>query len=236
MTTALITGANKGLGLQTATELAAQGWTVWMGARDHDRGDAAARPLRDAGHDVRAVQLDVTDDDSVAAAVGIVGAGGAALDVLINNAGVAGERVAVEDTRPQDFLRVFGTNLLGPVRVTRACLPLLRRSDDPRVVMVSSGMGSLGVTSDLERLESGIHSLVYPSSKAALNMVTSQYARALPAITFTAVDPGYTATDLNGNNGHRTVAEGARVIVRSAAATDAGPSGAFVDVDGPLPW
>lgn len=109
---------------------------------------------------------------------------------------------------------MFGTNLLGPVRVTQAFLPLLRRSDDPRVVMVSSGMGSLAVTSDPDRLESTIHSLLYPSSKAALNMVTSPYARAVDDVTFTAVDPGYTATDLNDHCGSQSVEDGARVIRR----------------------
>jgi NAD(P)-dependent dehydrogenase (short-subunit alcohol dehydrogenase family) len=236
MTTALITGANRGLGLQATTELAAKGWTMWMGSRDVARGQQAAAALRDAGYDVRVVRLDVTDDDSVAAAVDVVGADGAALDVLVNNAGIGGTRAAVEFTTPADFLPAFSVNLLGPVRVTQAFLPLLRRASDPRVVMVSSGMGSMAITSDPERIESSIHSLVYPSSKAALNMVSSQYERAIDDVTFRVVDPGYTATDLNGHSGHQTVEEGARVIVDVASAPAGEPAALYVDAAGPLPW
>jgi len=122
------------------------------------------------------------------------------------------------------------------VRVLHAFLPLLRRSADPRVVNVSSGMGSFAVTSDPERLESGLVSLVYPSSKAALNMITSQVAKALPEMRVNAVDPGYTATDLNGHTGHQTVAEGAEVIVALATAAPGGPTGGFFDRTGPLAW
>ncbi|HET6953219.1 MAG TPA: SDR family NAD(P)-dependent oxidoreductase, partial [Acidimicrobiales bacterium] len=177
MTNVLITGANKGLGRETARRLAAEGWTVLLGARDPGRGREAAGTLAAGGGDVRHVPLDVTDDASVAAAVAQVGETTGHLDVLINNAGLVGARVGPRETGPADFLACFGVNLLGPVRVTRAFLPLLARAALPRVVMVSSGMGSLAVTTDPERLESGIVSLVYPSSKAALNMVTTQYAK-----------------------------------------------------------
>lgn len=120
--------------------------------------------------------------------------------------------------------------------MTRAFLPLLTASDSPRIVNVSSGMGSITVTTDPARLESGIVSLVYPSSKAALNMVTTQYAKALPAFRVNAVDPGYTATDLNGHSGHQSVAEGARVVVRMAQVAPDGPTGGFFDEAGPVPW
>lgn len=235
MTTVLITGANRGLGRQTAHELAALGWTVWLGARDLDRGESAARELSPLG-DVRAVPLDVTDDVSVDDAVATVTEAGTGLDVLVNNAGIVGARVSALETRPQDFLAGFGVNLLGPVRVTRAFLPLLEQSDHPRVVMVSSGMGSLAVTTDPDRLESSIVALVYPASKAALNMVTTQYAKALPRMRVNAVDPGYTATDLNGFAGHQTVEEGARPIVRMATVAPDGPTGGFFDADGTVPW
>ncbi|MCU1379901.1 MAG: short-chain dehydrogenase [Acidimicrobiales bacterium] len=231
MTTALITGANKGLGLETARRLAALGWTVHLGARDPDKGRAAAASLEG---DVRWLPLEVTSDESVAAAVEQVDE----LDVLVNNAGIIGAGASVPplETGPADFLACFGVNLLGPVRVTRAFLPLLQRSDHPRIVMVSSGMGSMTITSDPERLESGIVSLVYPSSKAALNMVTTQYAKALPTFRVNAADPGYTATDLNGHRGHKTVEEGAEVIVTLATLGPDGPTGGFFDDAGPVPW
>ncbi|MFN3602993.1 MAG: SDR family NAD(P)-dependent oxidoreductase, partial [Dietzia sp.] len=198
--TALVTGANKGLGLETTRRLAALGWTVWLGARDTDAGVAAVSALLDEqpGADVRHLELNVTSDDSVHAARDRVAAAGG-LDVLVNNAGIGGTRSGPADTVPTDFLPVYGVNLLGPVRMTHAFLPLLQASAEPRLVMVSSGMGSFGVTTDPERLESTLHGLVYPSSKAALNMVTTMYAKSLPDVRVVAVDPGYTATDLNGH-------------------------------------
>jgi NAD(P)-dependent dehydrogenase (short-subunit alcohol dehydrogenase family) len=235
MTTALITGANKGLGLETARQLAALGWTIHLGARDPERGEAAAAELAAAGGDVRFVELDVTSDDSVAAAMAALEPLGP-LDVLINNAGITGNRVAVLETGPKDFLECFGVNLLGPVRVTRAALPLLERSEHPRIVMVSSGLGSMTVTGDPSRLEFTIASLVYPSSKAALNMVTTQYAKALPRFRVNAVDPGYTATDLNGHRGHKRVDDSATIIVKMADVAADGPTGRFFDSDGPVPW
>lgn len=235
-TIALVTGANKGLGKQTVRRLAAQGWTVWLGARDPERRAATARELAAGGADVRYVALDVTSDESVQAAVKVLDAEHGRLDALVNNAGITGGRVAPAETGPDDFRACYETNVFGPVRVTRAFLPLLHRSTRPRVVMVSSGMGSLAVTTDPKRLESGIVSLVYPSSKAALNMITSQYAKALPDIKINAVDPGYTATDLNAHRGHKTVEQGAEVIVRLATISANGPTGGYFDEDGPLPW
>jgi NAD(P)-dependent dehydrogenase (short-subunit alcohol dehydrogenase family) len=235
-TTALITGANKGLGFETARQLTADGWTVFLGGRDPERGRTAAEKLVAEGGDARFVPLDVTDDASVAAAVDAVASRTDHLDVLVNNAGIIGSHASPLETGPADFLACFGVNLLGPVRVTRAFLPLLRGAAVPRIVMVSSGMGSLAVTTDPERLESGIVSLVYPSSKAALNMVTTQYAKALPGWKVNAVDPGYTATDLNGHSGHKSVAEGARAIVAMARVDAHGPTGGFFDDQEPVPW
>jgi len=235
-TTALVTGANKGLGFETVRRLGELGWTVWLGARDAQLGQSAAEKLRTDGADVRSVELDVTDDASVAAAVQQVDDECGSLDVLVNNAGIAGSYADAVDTGPADFLGVFGVNLLGPVRVTKAFLPLLRRSAQPRVVMVSSGLGSLGITTDPERFESQLKGLVYPASKAALNMVTSQYAKSLPGFQVNAVDPGYTATDLNGHRGVQTVAEGAEAIVAAATLAPDGPTGTFSDRSGPLPW
>lgn len=236
MTIALITGANRGLGHETARQLAGRGWTILLGARDPDKGRVAAEKLAADGADVRPVTIDVTDDDSVAAAVEQVASWTDHLDVLVNNAGIIGSTTPPLETGPEDFLACFGVNLLGPVRVTRAFLPLLAKAELPRVVMVSSGMGSFGITTDPDRLESGFVSLVYPSSKAALNMVTTMYAKALPDWKVNAVDPGYTATDLNGHSGQKTVEEGARIIVEMAAVGPDGPTGGFFDDTGRVPW
>jgi NAD(P)-dependent dehydrogenase (short-subunit alcohol dehydrogenase family) len=227
MTTTLITGANRGIGFEAARRLIARGHEVWIAARDADRGRAAAEELG-----ARFVQLDVTDDASVAAAAETVGA----LDVLINNAGIVGARKPVLETTAEDIRRVYDTNVFGVVRVTRAFLPLLGKSDNPVIVNVSSGMGSIGVTSDPERLESRIVALAYPSSKTALNMLTSQWAKALPGMRVNAVDPGYTATDLNSSRGTQTVEQGAEAIVSMAKLDASGPSGSFVDRHGVVPW
>ena len=235
-TTVLITGATKGLGAETTRRLASLGWTVWMGARDTTTGDEVADKIR-ADHpdaDLRVVELDVTSDESVGAAYDVVAGAGTGLDVLVNNAGIAGTFPAPQDTLPADFLPVFGVNLLGPVRMTHAFLPLLRRSPTPRLVMVSSGVGSFGVTTDPGRLESTLHGLVYPSSKAALNMVTSMYAKSLTDIRVTAVDPGYTATALNGFSGTQTVTEGTDAIV--VACTAETVPATFIDRFGPVLW
>lgn len=218
-TTALITGANKGLGAETARRLAALGWTVWLGARDVAAGDAAAEAIRadQPDADLRVVALDVTDDASVAAAYETVRSAGTGLDVLVNNAGIAARQETL-DTAPKDFLPVFGVNLLGPVRVTHAFLPLLQQSARPRLVMVSSGLGTLSTVNDPDRAEYAVPGMTYQSSKAALDMVANQYAKALPAFRVCSVDPGWTATDLNGRSGPQTVTEGTDAIVAAASA------------------
>ena len=227
MTATLITGANRGLGYETARRLLAEGHDLWVGARDPERGRAAAERLG-----ARFVALDVTDDASVAKAVETVGA----LDVLVNNAGISGGFLPVSEITPAVFEEVFATNLFGVVRVTQAFLPLLERSANPVIVNVSSAMGSIGITTDPERIESTVAGLHYPSSKAALNMLTTQYAKALPGIRVNAVDPGWTATDFNERRGRKTVQQGAEVIVRMALLDRTGPTGAFVGEEGPLPW
>lgn len=230
-TVALVTGANKGLGRTAAQRLAALGWTVLVGARDAAKGAAAAAELG-----VEAVTIDVTDDASVEAAAKDVEQRFGRLDVLVNNAGVAGARVEALDATADDVRAVLETNVLGPVRVTRAFLPLLRRSAAPRIVNVSSGLGSLAVTTDPARFESTVVNLPYPASKSALNMLTTQYAKALPGFRVNAVDPGYTATDLNGNSGPQTVQEGTDAIVELAQVAPDGPTGGFFDRSGTVPW
>jgi NAD(P)-dependent dehydrogenase (short-subunit alcohol dehydrogenase family) len=227
MSTILITGANRGLGHEAARRLIEAGHDVWIGARDATRGREAAETLG-----ARFVELDVTDDASVSAAAEKVGD----IDVLINNAGILGGRVPVPEVQPEDVARVFETNVFGLVRVTRAFLPALRRSERPVIVNVSSGMGSLAITSDPERVESTIVGLSYPASKSAVNMLTSQYAKAFPDMRVNAVDPGYTATDFNGHSGPQTVTEGTDAIVAMATIGPDGPTGTFTDRHGAVPW
>jgi NAD(P)-dependent dehydrogenase (short-subunit alcohol dehydrogenase family) len=232
-TIALVTGANKGIGLATARRLAGLGWTVLLGSRSAERGVAAAATL---DGEVVALTIDVTDDASVTTAAKDVEARFGRLDVLVNNAGITGGMVAPLDTGPEQMRAALETNVVGPVRVTREFVPLLQRSTAPRIVMVSSGMGSLAVTTDPERMESTLIGLHYPASKSALNMITTQYAKALPGFRVNAADPGYTATDLNAFHGFQTVEEGSDAIVALATVAPDGPTGGFFDRTGPVPW
>ena len=230
-TITFITGANKGLGFETARRLAELGHTVLLGARDPQRGQAAAGRLG-----VRLVPIDVTDDDSVKRAAADVEAHEGRLDTLINNAGIIGARAAAGGLTGDDALLVFDTNVVSIVRVTNAFLPLLERSDAPAVINVSSGMGSFARTHDPERVESRIAAVLYPASKSAVTMATMQYAKALPAVRFNAADPGYTATDLNGHNGTQTVTEGTDAIVTLATEDPSAGTGRFIDRLGPVAW
>jgi NAD(P)-dependent dehydrogenase (short-subunit alcohol dehydrogenase family) len=231
MTTTFITGANKGLGRETARRLIELGHTVLVGARDPEAGAAAAGALG-----ARFVQIDVTDDESVAAAAADVEKHEGALDVLINNAGIHGPAGDPSELTGRDVLSVFDVNLAGVVRVTTAFLPLLRRSPDPVIINVSSAMGSLAATHDPSRPESGVVAPVYTSSKAALTMLTTQYAKAFSGIRINAADPGYTATDLNGGTGPQTVTEGTDAIVALATEGPGHGSGRFVDRRGEIAW
>lgn len=236
-TTALITGANRGIGWATARRLLDLGWTVWLGARDYDLGEKAAaelEALRLPGR-VRAIQLDVTADASVDAAAARVRSEGG-LDVLINNAGIEGSRRDVVDTTPADFLPTFGVNLLGPVRVTRAFLPVLESSPAPRIVNVSADVGSFAVGTDSDRRRSNPVDLVYPASKAALNMVTVMTARALPGFRVNAVDPGGAATDLVGDHDQPHPDDAATRVLRAATVGADGPTGVLFGADGPVDW
>jgi NAD(P)-dependent dehydrogenase (short-subunit alcohol dehydrogenase family) len=160
------------------------------------------------------------------------------LDVLVNNAGIVGSGKIgrVGEVTGADMMATYDTNVFGVVRVTHAFLPLLEASDAAVVVNVGSGLGSLAATSDPTRIESSVLVLDYNSAKTALVMVTSQYAKAFPAIRFNTVDPGYTATDLNGNHGTQTVEEGAEIIVRMALIGADGPTGGYFDAAGPAAW
>jgi NAD(P)-dependent dehydrogenase (short-subunit alcohol dehydrogenase family) len=230
-TITFITGANKGLGYETARRLTELGHTVIMGARDPQRGKAAADRLG-----ARFVQVDVTDDQSVQRAAADIEAHEGRVDTLINNAGITGRRATAAELTGADAELVFETNAISVVRVTNAFLPLLQRSDAPAVINVSSGMGSFTLTHDPDRVESTIAAPLYTASKAAVTMLTMQYAKALPDIRFNAADPGYTATDLNGHTGTQTISEGTDVIVALAAEPATAGTGRFLDRFGPVPW
>jgi len=235
MTTTLITGANKGLGYETARRLIAAGHTVYIGSRNAERGRQAATELG-----ARLVVLDVTDDASVDAAAKAIEADGG-LDVLVNNAGIEVRTAdngvdGAADTTADTMRTSFETNVFGVVRVTHAFLPLLRRSAAPVIVNVSSGLGSLTRMTTAGTPASAYPGVAYPASKAAVNMVTVQYAKAFPDMRINAVEPGYTATDLNGRTGTQTVEEGAEIIVRMAQLGPDGPTGGYFDAIGPHPW
>ena len=227
MTVTLITGANKGIGYETARQLLELGHDVYVGARDAERGEKAAAELG-----ARFVQVDVTDDASVAAALAAIDAAEGRLDVLVHNAGI----LETEVDGPA-ALRSFDVNAVGMVRVTEAALPLLRRSPDPTVVTVSSSMGSFWAVTNPERPESAMPLALYAASKAAATMLTLQYAKAHPDITFTALEPGTTATDMTAAFGiGRPVEESARVVVGVATERGERPSGTLRDESGELPW
>jgi NAD(P)-dependent dehydrogenase (short-subunit alcohol dehydrogenase family) len=227
---ALVTGANKGIGFATARQLGAHGMTVLVGARDADRGRAAEWQLRDGGADARFVPLDVTDAESVTAAAKLVEEEYGRLDVLVNNAGIVlgdGERALPSETTVDTLRRVYETNVFGVVAVTNALLPLLRRAPAARIVNVSSEVGSITTMTDPRGAFFQLTSVPYPSSKAALNMVTAMYAKELrdTPVKVNAANPGYCATDLNGHGGFRTADQGAEVSVHLATLPADGPSG-----------
>ncbi|MET0414826.1 MAG: SDR family NAD(P)-dependent oxidoreductase [Actinoplanes sp.] len=235
---ALVTGANRGIGAAIAQGLAERGMTVVVGARDAASGEQTAQRLGG-----RAVPLDVTDDGSVHDAVAHVEQWYGRLDILVNNAGISGggEGQLAGDVDLAVMATVFDTNLFGVVRLTEAFLPMLRKADDARVINVSSGTGSLTWQSDPGHAfgSTGI-ALAYPASKAALNMLTVLYAKALAAdgIAVNAVAPGATATDFTAALGlslERTAEQGAAIAVRLATVPDS-PTGAFLQDDGPVPW
>jgi NAD(P)-dependent dehydrogenase (short-subunit alcohol dehydrogenase family) len=235
-TVALVTGANKGLGLEAVRRMAGNGWLVFLAARDPERGKRATDTLAGEGLDIEFVELDVTSNESVAAAAQAVAGRVDHLDVLVNNAGVGGPTLDPADMDADMVRALYEVNVFGHVRVTHAFLPLLRESEHPRIVMLSSALASLTHASDSARPESGFLGLAYASSKTALNMIMSQYARSLPRFKVNAADPGFPATDMNNHTGIHTVAEGTDAVIQLAAPDPDGPTGGFFDRNGPVPW
>ncbi len=232
---ALVTGANKGIGFATAQGLGKAGFVVALGARDDTRRAEAVERLRGDGIEAFGVALDVTSDASVAAAAEAIAERTGRLDVLVNNAGISGRTDGdAQDPTALDLdvvRTVLETNVLGVVRVTNAVLPLLRRADRPRIVNMSSNMGSLA-------LRTGPIMAAYAPSKAMLNAITVQYARRLAdtPVIVNAGCPGYVATDFTGFAGARTPEQGAAIAIRLATLPDDGPRGGFFDDAGAVAW
>jgi NAD(P)-dependent dehydrogenase (short-subunit alcohol dehydrogenase family) len=241
---ALITGANKGIGYETARLLAERGMTVLLGARNPELGQAAATRL-----EVEFIRLDVTDEESIRAAAERIEQRHGRLDILVNNAGIAR---ADGDWSPSattiaTMRAVYDTNVFGVVAVTNAMLPLLRKASAARIVNVSSEVGSIARSVDPDSPLAKFSSIPYPSSKTALNMITVQYAKELrdTPIKVNAANPGYCATDLNGDRGFRTATQGAEVSVHLATLPADGPTGQLwgnlwtvgdPEANGVLPW
>lgn len=233
--TALVTGANKGIGFAIAQGLGAAGFTIATGARDDARREEAVERLLAAGVDAFGVALDVTSDESVAAAAMAIEHKAGRLDVLVNNAGIAGRTVdGAQDPTTLDLgvvRTVLDTNVFGVVRVTNAMLPLLHSASSPRIVNMSSDMGSL-------TLQTGPIMAAYAPSKSMLNSLTAQYARQLAdtKVIVNAGCPGYVATDFTGFSAPRTPARGAAIAIRLATLPDNGPRGGFFNDEGTIPW
>jgi len=236
---ALITGANKGIGFEIARRLGQAGLTVLLGARNVDLGKAAAAKLCSEKLDVRFVELDLARPETIEAVAATIGAEFQRLDVLVNNAGILDAADGPPSAAGIDAVRgAMETNFVGALAVTQAVLPLLRNARAGRIVNVSSGLGSLTLNADPEWQFAPFKLIGYCASKAAMNMMTVQLAYELrgTAIKVNSADPGYTATDLNGNTGPQTVEEGAAESVRLALLPADGPTGGFFDSAGPEPW
>jgi NAD(P)-dependent dehydrogenase (short-subunit alcohol dehydrogenase family) len=242
MKTVLITGANKSIGFETAKQLLSLGYYVYLGARDLQKGQEAAKQLN-SDH-VEAIQIDISNEDSVKEARKVLGTKTEVLDVLINNAGISGGFPQNASTTSLSTLKeVFDTNFFGSINVAQTFLDLLKKSDEPRIVNVTSGLGSLTLHSDPSWKYYNVKSAAYGPSKTALNAYTVVLAHELKDTAFkiNVVDPGYTATDFNGHGGPGTVEDAAAIIVKYATIDKDGPTGKFFsnDIEGEgdeSPW
>ena len=238
---AIVTGANKGIGFEVARGLGRLGAVVYVGARQPDLGAAAVAALRQDGIEARSARLDVTDVDQICALRAVIEHEHGSLDVLVNNAGTGLDFTAPSEVSESDFRTTFETNVIGPVLMIQTFLPLLQQAPAGRIVNVSSDFGSLTLNSDPTLPHGKLTSLAYTASKSALNQVTVQFAKELrgSSVKINAVDPGFTDTDMINDVGlrsKRTAAEAARAIIEMATIGPDGPSGTYVNEDGPLPW
>ncbi len=244
MKTALITGANKSIGFETARQLLQQGYYVYLGSRDMKKGQLAISQLHSAGlNQAEPIEINVDDAKSIKAAREALGRKTRVLDVLINNAGIHGSMQTALETDISIFKQVFETNLFGVIEVTQAFTDLLRQSPAPRIVNVTSGLGSLTLQSDPAWKNYLVKPAAYVASKAALNAYTIVLAHNLQDTLFkvNAVDPGYTATDFNNHTGPGTVPDAAARVVKAAMIGPDGPTGQFFSDDnvpetGISPW
>ena len=236
---ALVTGANKDIGLDIARQFGAKGVTVIVGARDAGRGQAAAALLRSENLNAHFVQFDVTDAGSIAQAAATIRAQHGRLDILVNNAGIsdAGDG-APSEASIDAARRLFETNFFGPLAVIQAMLPLLRVAPGARIVNMSSSLGSMAVNGDPANRYYTARLIGYNASKAALNMLTVQLAEELrdTGIVVNAACPGYVSTDLNGHTGYLSTDEAAKVPVRLALLADGQVNGKLVDACGAVAW
>jgi NAD(P)-dependent dehydrogenase (short-subunit alcohol dehydrogenase family) len=242
MTIALITGANKGIGLETARQLAQQGIHVLMGARDAANGEAAAQKLQAEGYKADFIAFDVTSEASVKQAAQTVSDRYGKLDILINNAGINPEfpqGIFTFEQMPLELLtQVYQTNVFGPFLAIREFLPILRQSEAGRIVNVSSTLGSLTEQSNPKSPYYAFNIVGYNSSKTALNALTVQLAKQLVGtnIKVNSACPGWVKTDLGSDAAPRNVEEGAKIIIQLATLPNDGPHGGFFDENGPIPW
>ncbi|MDZ8189149.1 MAG: SDR family oxidoreductase [Nostoc sp. ChiSLP02] len=237
---ALITGANKGIGYEIARQLGSRGATVLVGARDIGRGEEAANQLRLNKIDAKAIQLNVVDQKTIDSTARQIESEFGKLDILVNNAGILsqGDRLPPSQVDIQTLRDTYETNVFGVFAVTKALLPLLKKSAAGRIVNISSGLGSLTLNLDPNYEFANFKLVAYNSSKTAVNALTVLFAAELKdtPIKVNAADPGYTATDINQNQGHRTVQQGATAAVRLATLPEDGSTGGFFDENGVLPW
>lgn len=240
MKTVLITGANKGIGFETARQLAKLGYFVYLGSRNITNGQRAEQQLKNAGlSTVEAIRLDVTDIESIKKARAALESKIDALDILVNNAGIPGAQPQHISTCEMDNLRqIFETNYFGAIQTTQQFLPLLGKAKEPSIINVSSEVGSLGLHIAPGRNKNWDNFHAYGSSKTTLNAFTVMLANELEGTAFrvNSVTPGYTATDLNNFQGLKTVEQGAGAIVALAINPDRTISGKFFKEDGEVPW
>lgn len=236
---ALITGANRGIGLETAKQLGKSGMTILLGARDRARGEAAAATLRASDIDARCIQLDASDKTSVTAAVNEVEKSIGALDILVNNAGIMNPKDGLPSSVPVEIVReVFETNFFGLLAVTQAFLPLLKKSPAGRIVNLSSVLGSIAEHADLNSTIYQAKYTAYDSSKAAVNMLTNHLAYELrdTKIKVNAAHPGWVKTDMGGEMAPMEIVDGAKTTVQLATLPDSGPSGGFYHLGVHMRW